>query len=125
MDPVNVLVSALMVGASQSAGEVAKDLVSTSYAALKALIKRLVAGKKGAADPVATAESKPASRDQVTEAVKQSGAHADQGIVDAAVALLRAADAARPGIEGGIVGQINAAGGKVLVIGTNTGTINM
>jgi hypothetical protein len=121
MDPVNVIVSALVVGAS----EVTKDLVKDTYAALKSLLGRLVGGKKGAPDPVAEAEKDPKARDKVTEAVKKSGVAKDQAAVDAAVALLQAAEAARPGIEGGIVGQINAAGGKVLVVGTNTGTINM
>jgi hypothetical protein len=120
MDPVNVIVSALVVGAS----EVSKDLVKDTYAALKSLIGAILHRKKGAADPVAEAEADPRARDKVVAAVKKSGIAEDQATVDAAVALLKAADAARPGIEGGVVGQINAAGGKVLVVGTNVGTIN-
>lgn len=121
MDPVNVIVSALIVGAA----ETSKELVKDTYAALKSLIGKLLHRKKDAPDPIATAEANPEARDKVTEAVKKSGVAADQATVDAAVELLKAADAARPGIEGGVVGQINAAGGKVLVVTTNLGTINM
>lgn len=118
---MNVIVSALIVGA----GETTKEIVKDTYVALKSLIGKLLHRKKDAPDPVATAEADPAARDKVTEAVKKSGIAADQATVDAAVELLKAADAARPGIEGGVVGQINANGGKVLIVTTNLGTINM
>ena len=121
MDPVNIVVSALATGAA----EVTKELVRDSYAALKALVKQWVGSRRGAPDPIAVAEAKPTARGEIATAVEESGVAQQQDIIDAAVDLLKQADKARPGIEGGIVGQINAAGGKVLVVVTNTGTIKM
>ena len=54
MDPVNVIVSALIVGAA----ETSKELVKDTYAALKSLIGKLLHRKKDAPDPIAIARMK-------------------------------------------------------------------
>jgi hypothetical protein len=61
----------------------------------------------------------------IEAAVRTSGIASQQEVLDAAVRLLRAADTGSPGIEGGLVGKIDAAGGKVLVIQNNYGPVNM
>ncbi len=49
----------------------------------------------------------------------------DQEIIDKATVLLQLLERGSPGATGGLVGQINAAGGKVLVVAKNDGFINM
>ena len=88
MDPVNVIVSALIVGAA----ETSKELVKDTYAALKSLIGKLLHRKKDAPDPIATAEANPEARDKVTEAVKKAYGSRDKLIDALAKALGKAKD---------------------------------
>jgi hypothetical protein len=57
--------------------------------------------------------------------LSQVGADRDQEVLDLATDLLRRSEQAQPGISGGLVGQIDARGGKVSVIQGNVQTINM
>jgi hypothetical protein len=122
MDPMSVLLSALAV--VQPLGD---QVMADAYAGLKALIVRKFGGQEPALeDTLDQYASRPDdARGAASQQLKQVGAELDQEVVDAATDLLRQAEAARPGVTGGLVGQINAQGGKVVVVGDRVETINM
>ncbi|MBV9327426.1 MAG: NACHT domain-containing protein, partial [Chloroflexi bacterium] len=55
--------------------------------------------------------------------LQEVGADRDQHVLDQATRVLQQAEHARPGSTGGLVGQLHAQGGRVLVAGTVTGTV--
>ena len=68
----------------------------------------------------------PDTQSTVAEtALRDVGAHRNQDVIDQAIQLLRLLEDAQPGITGGLVGQINAQGGKVVVISGDVGTLNI
>lgn len=110
MDPISLIVAALVAGAVASAKDVAGDAIKDSYAALKELLKRRFskaadqdsADEKSEApagvDPNVVLEAHASSPETwdlpVREALKASGAAHDSEILAAAQALLDAADGA-------------------------------
>jgi hypothetical protein len=127
MDPSTVLLSALSL-ASTALSPVADQAVKDGYVGLKALILRKL--RANAPEFEATLakyeEKREVWKEPVKEALREAGVDQDQEVVDQATELLKRAEAARPGATGGLVGQINAQGGRVVVIGRDqTGTIYM
>jgi hypothetical protein len=126
MEPITVIMGALSL-AGTMLGPISDQVVKDGYAGLKSLIVQRF-GKK---DPsleanLARYEQKPeAYQEAVRASLQEVGADKDQEVVNQATALVQAVEAAQPGITGGLVGQINAAGGKVIVAGTVHGGITM
>lgn len=123
MDPISVILSAL----ATAGGNVAGQAVSDAYAGLK----RLILTRFGAADPQLEQRLDQYVADQETnerpaaDALQEVGADRDQEVVDLAVEVMRQAEAAQPGISGGVVGKIDAAGGKVVAVGEVHGDFTM
>jgi hypothetical protein len=126
MEPISVLLSALSL-ASAALSPVADQAVKDGYAGLRDLLVRRFGPRnpkleatlaEHAADP--ETYEKPA-----VKLLRELRADQDQEVLDRATELLKQAEKTRPGITGGLVGQINARGGKVNVIGGDVGTIHM
>jgi hypothetical protein len=125
MDPMNVILSALALAgtALQPLGD---DMMKDGYAALKALLVRKFGGEEPKLESALDeyARQPEALKPSTAPRLRELGVDRDQEVVDLATRVLAQAEAARPGITGGLVGQINAAGGKVVVANT-VDTINM
>jgi len=123
LDPLTVILSALATAGAKVGGQAVGD----AYVGLK----RLIVTRFGARDPRLEQHLDDYVQDQETyekraaKALHAVGADADQDLLDRAVEVLRQAEAAQPGVSGGLVGKIDAAGGKVTVVHTVQGDFNV
>jgi hypothetical protein len=126
MDPLTILLSALSL-----AGTVLKPIADQAIKDGYVGLKELIISKFGSKEPELAQvldqnEKRPDLYKSAAEAtLKQVGADQDQEILDKATELLKRAEAGQPGVTGGLVGQINAAGGRVVVAGTIHGGVHM
>jgi len=126
MDPITVLLSALSL-AGTALKPLVDEAVKDGYTGLKELIIRKFAGKEPQLPQVLEQHEKHPElyKPTVETVLRQVEADQDQELMDKATDLLKRAEAAHPGVTGGLVGQINAAGGRVVVAGTIHGGVRM
>jgi hypothetical protein len=90
MDPLSLILGALVSGAASAVADSATDAVKTAYASLKSLVKTRLGGDAGTVDKY---EEKPEVwRPPLEDALKMSGAAEDAGVVAAAQRLMELVD---------------------------------
>ena len=130
MDPITLIVSAVVAGVGAAAKDTAGQAVRDAYGGLKTLLKRRLARTPGGADALEQAEADGAVDEAaVRAAVAESGAAADEEIAAAAGEVMKAHDPdgfAQGKYTVSIGGvAINVSGGAKSVIGTNTGQVTI
>ena len=90
MDPVTLIVTALVSGASAGLKDVAGNALKDTYSALRSLLKRKFEGRPDAELALERHEQKPEVWEQpLREALKESGADHDDKIIQAAQGVLQ------------------------------------
>ena len=93
MDPITLILSALVAGATAAAKETATEAVKDAYQGLKALVLRKFSGNADAATALGGYEKKPEVwKEPVKDALTETAADKDDAIIKAAQALLAQAD---------------------------------
>ncbi len=95
MDPLTVLVTALVTGAAQALKPTAEQAVKDAYAGLKALLLRKFGDRPDVRDAVEKVEQKPDSQGRkavLQEELEAAQAHTDEELLAAARALLEQTD---------------------------------
>jgi len=122
MDPISLIVAALVTGASTAAGETAGTAVKDAYSGLKELIRRRFGGDQDAEAELEQAEQNPeADHTQLQDRLAAEGADRDEELLAAARTLLEQADP--DGVRAGKYGDpskfggVHISGGKGIVVG--------
>ena len=90
MEPVTLIVSALVAGATAALRDTAAEAIKDAYGALKDLLKKRFGGKPEAEMALQQVEKKPEVwKEPLKDAIAESGADKDEAIVQAAQSLLK------------------------------------
>jgi hypothetical protein len=122
MDPVSLILAAVVAGASEAARETAGTAVKDAYTGLKKLIRRRFAGDRDAEAELEKAEQNPeADHALLKDRLEARGADRDEELLLAAQALLERVDP-----DGARAGKydVKISGGKGIVVGDRS-TVTM
>jgi hypothetical protein len=90
LDPVTVIVAALVAGAATGATDTATTAVHDAYTALRDALRRRLPGRKTQLDPLLA--DPDANRQQLTRILEASGSAQDETLIAAAQHLLSLID---------------------------------
>jgi hypothetical protein len=121
MEPISLILAALLAGVAKGAGQSAANAVQDAYKGLRDALKRRLVGKPAAEAAVEQYTDDPeAWRGNLEVHLKQAGADQDQAVLDAASSVMRLADPA--GANAGKY-NVNLAGAQGVQVGdANTQT---
>src|SRR5215510_3625546 len=104
MDPITVIMGGLSL-AGTLAKPISDQVVKDGYAGLKSLIVHRFGTKDPSVETtLAKFEQKPEVwKEPMRDVLQEVGADKDQEVIDHATELVRKAEAAQPGITGGLV----------------------
>lgn len=123
MDPISLILTALVAGLAHGVGQTAATAVRDSYAGLRSALARRFAGRRAAQDALEQYVADPeAWRGNLEVYLKQAGADRDQAVLDAAAAVMRVADPA--GARAGKY-TINLAGAQGVQVGDHNQQSNV
>jgi hypothetical protein len=115
MEPISLVLAALVAGVAKGAGQTAAGAVQDAYRSLRDLLSRRLAGKPAAADAVEQYTQDPqAWKDNLVIHLKQAGAGEDRVLIDAAERVMQLADPA--GASSGKY-AVNLAGAQGVQVG--------
>jgi hypothetical protein len=115
MEPISLILAALLAGVAKGAGESAANAVQGAYGALRDALKRRLAGKPAAQDAVEQYTNDPeAWRGNLEVHLKQAGADQDQAVLDAASSVMSLVD---PAGSGAGKYTVNLAGAQAVQVG--------
>jgi hypothetical protein len=112
MDPVTLIVSALVAGAASAAQDTASDVVKDAYSGLKTLLQRRFQGKPAAETALAEAETDPDTWERpLAKAVAEHGS--DQEVLALAHQMLQLLQSQQSASSS----QVVASGDRSVAIG--------
>ncbi len=115
MDPISLIISALVAGAAAGLAETAGSAVKDAYAGLRSLLRRRLAGNRKAEARLEELERRPdADAGPLADHLRMVGADRDRELVEAARAVLQRVDP-----DGARAGRydVRISGGKGIVVG--------
>lgn len=121
MDPVTVIVAALLAGSASGVTDTASQALKDGYAGLKKLLRGKFAGNTKALETLSDYEADPETYEKpLTKQLQETGAEQDSEILVLAEDILKAAD------ETGVKTKFNVkvTGGKIGIIGDH-GNVTM
>jgi hypothetical protein len=123
MEPISLILAALLAGVVKGAGQAATSAVQDAYASLRDALKRRLAGKPAAQDAIEQYTSDPeAWKGNLEIHLRQAGADQDRAVLDAASSVMRLADPA--GASAGKY-SVNLAGAQGVQVGDHNQQSNV
>jgi hypothetical protein len=123
MEPISLILTALVAGLAQGTGQAAVTAVQDAYAGLRSALARRLSGRRAAQDALEQYVADPeAWRGNLEVHLKQAGADRDQAVLDAAAAVMRMADPA--GARAGKY-TVNLAGAQGVQVGDHNTQSNV